>query len=77
MSDVVIKVRLNGPLLVQGPVTVVDHLGHPFPINTSKPGIALCRCGYSQNRPFCDGAHTGCGFTADESAPVPRPDESS
>ena len=32
-------------------------------------GVALCRCGQSKNRPFCDGSHKNCAFIAGESAP--------
>lgn len=70
MSDVVVKVRANGPLLVEGPIKVVDHLGNAFPLNPDKPAVALCRCGHSQRRPFCDGAHNQCGFAAAETAPT-------
>ena len=67
MSHVTIKVRENGPLLVTGPVTLSDHLGNQFD-TTGKENIALCRCGASQNKPFCDGAHKACGFQASETA---------
>ena len=59
MSNVSIRVRDNGPLLVEGPVTLVDAEGRPITIPAGKPAIALCRCGQSQNKPFCDGAHKG------------------
>jgi CDGSH-type Zn-finger protein len=36
---------------------------------THKPLVALCRCGQSQSKPFCDGAHKSCGFEAGELAP--------
>ncbi len=70
MSDgVTIKVRENGPFLVSGPVTITDHLGNVF--NTGdKANIALCRCGQSKNRPFCDGSHKSCEFIAAEVAPA-------
>ncbi len=70
MSEVVVKVRANGPLLVEGPIKVVDHLGNAFPLNPDKPAIALCRCGHSARRPFCDGAHNQCGFAAAETVPT-------
>ena len=69
MSDVTIKARLNGPFLVEGPVTLVDHQGNPFPLSPDKPTIALCRCGQSASRPFCDGTHSRCGFQSEETAP--------
>lgn len=71
MADVRIRTRANGPLVVEGPFTLVDANGNAFPLNTSKPAIALCRCGHSKNKPFCDGAHNGCGFNANEAAPLP------
>jgi CDGSH-type Zn-finger protein len=67
---VTIRVRPNGPLLVEGPITVIDAQGNPFPINPEKPAVALCRCGQSANRPFCDGTHNRCGFKAEEVAPA-------
>ena len=72
MSDVVIKTRENGPFLVSGPVKLIDHLGNAYDL-TGKENIALCRCGESQKKPFCDGTHRGCGFQAGELAPPPAP----
>ncbi len=69
MSDVVIKVRENGSILITGPVTLTDHLGNQYDL-TGKANIALCRCGHSQRKPFCDGAHKTCGFIGNETAPV-------
>ena len=69
MSDLTIRVRPNGPYVIDGAVRIVDAEGNTFPINRDKPMIALCRCGASGNRPFCDGAHKICGFVADEKAP--------
>ncbi|REJ68449.1 MAG: CDGSH iron-sulfur domain-containing protein [Planctomycetota bacterium] len=68
MSEVTIRCRDNGPFLVEGPVTVVDADGNRFEVNPDKPAIALCRCGSSANRPFCDGAHKSCGFESAERA---------
>jgi CDGSH-type Zn-finger protein len=64
MSDVVIRCRPNGPLLVEGAIKVVDHEGNEFPINPDKPAVALCRCGQSARKPFCDGTHKTVGFEA-------------
>ncbi len=66
MAEVTITVRDNGPLLVEGPIRVVDADGKEFPMDKSKPAIALCRCGNSANSPFCDGAHKSCGFQSIE-----------
>lgn len=56
MADANIKVRDDGPLLVSGNVTLVDAEGNPF---ETKEQFALCRCGLSENKPFCDGSHKG------------------
>lgn len=66
MSDLKIRVLDNGPLLVEGPVTVVDPDGKAFAVDPSKPTIALCRCGHSKKRPFCDGTHKQVGFQGAE-----------
>lgn len=68
MSEVVIQVRENGSLKVTGAVTVVDADGREFALPEGT-AIALCRCGHSQNKPFCDTSHRRVGFTADDSAP--------
>ena len=68
MTNVKIRMRPNGPLVVEGPVQLVDSQGQAFPTSSDKPAIALCRCGQSAQRPFCDGAHNRCGFVSDERA---------
>lgn len=50
----------NGPYLVRGPVSLVDPEGNE--IEAKGKNIALCRCGGSQNKPFCDGTHSKIGF---------------
>ena len=72
MSDpVVIRCRENGPLVVLGEVKVIDHLGNVFVAPPGKAGIALCRCGQSASKPFCDGSHRQAGFQAAQLAPAP------
>ncbi|HZZ71808.1 MAG TPA: CDGSH iron-sulfur domain-containing protein [Pirellulales bacterium] len=76
MSEVVVRCRPNGPFVIEGPVKVIDQNGNAFVANSGKPVTALCRCGESKNKPFCDGSHKGCGFVAEETAPptpVPQP----
>lgn len=68
MADVTIRCRANGPYVVEGPVTIIDHEGKAFAMASDKPAIALCRCGASKNKPFCDGSHRDCGFQAEELA---------
>lgn len=68
MSNVRIRLRDDGPMVVDGQVTVVDAEGNAFALPTDKSLLALCRCGQSGNKPFCDGSHKGCGFKASERA---------
>ena len=53
----------NGPYLVRGDFAVVDQSGEE--VELSRRTIALCRCGKSRTRPFCDGTHKTIGFQAD------------
>jgi CDGSH-type Zn-finger protein len=62
MADVTIRVRDNGPLLIEGAIQVIDAEGNAFPISPDKPAVALCRCGHSNNKPFCDGSHRTSEF---------------
>ncbi len=58
-----ITVRDNGPYLVEGDdVTVADASGTE--ISVERRPFALCRCGASANKPFCDGSHNRVGFDA-------------
>jgi CDGSH-type Zn-finger protein len=66
-SSLVIRCRKDGPLVVQRPVTIVDHEGRVLAIPGDKPLVALCRCGHSQRKPFCDGTHRVVGFRSEES----------
>ena len=52
----------DGPYIVRGNFQVLDQDGNP--IATTRKTIALCRCGKSQIRPFCDGTHKYVGFQA-------------
>ena len=62
-----VTIRPNVPYLVEGDVELVDVNGNPVD-TTGKPRIALCRCGASVNKPFCDGTHSKVGFQAAEAA---------
>jgi CDGSH-type Zn-finger protein len=66
-EPVVIKVRDNGPYKVTGPVVIVDADGNRFAVDDDRP-IALCRCGASRTKPFCDRSHREVGFEACERA---------
>ena len=69
MSDVTIKARHNGPYLVSGPITVTDADGVAYELEAGE-NVALCRCGGSSTKPFCDGTHKTNGFDAPERAAV-------
>jgi CDGSH-type Zn-finger protein len=62
-----ITIRPNGPYLVEGDVELIDVNGNKID-TTGKPRIALCRCGASVTKPFCDGTHSKVGFQAAEAA---------
>ena len=63
MAEVEIKVRDNGPYKVTGPVRLIDAEGNEFELEGDRP-IALCRCGQSQTKPFCDASHRSTGFSS-------------
>jgi len=57
---VTVKLMENGPLIVNGDVEVQDAQGNPMPSKGQQ--FALCRCGASANKPYCDGGHKKIGF---------------
>jgi CDGSH-type Zn-finger protein len=61
-DDVVITPYRDGPLLVRGPFTLRDQDGNE--ISVDRETVALCRCGRSRLRPFCDGSHKVVRFRA-------------
>ena len=64
---ITIRLRKNGPYLVEGgDVRVIDWNGGEYEIR--RRPIALCRCGASTTKPFCDGTHSRIGFAAAEAA---------
>jgi CDGSH-type Zn-finger protein len=61
----------DGPLIVRGDFRLVDQDGAE--IDPGRKTIALCRCGKSGIKPFCDGAHKRSGFSAPSAPSRPRP----
>lgn len=67
----------NGPLRIEGEFIICDPEGKEFGLAGRKV-ISLCRCGHSQNKPFCDGSHNRAGFDSkiqarDLAPPAPKP----
>ena len=58
-TPVTITLKAAGPILIDGPVTILNNAGDPVDPPPSKiPGqIKLCGCGFTKNRPFCDSSH--------------------
>lgn len=78
MSTIEIVVGDNGPLRVFGEnIVIKDTAGNVYDL-AGRTKVSLCRCGQSQTKPFCDGAHKACGFDSKCEAhalppPAPRP----
>jgi CDGSH-type Zn-finger protein len=70
-----ITVNNNGPIRIEGEFEICDPAGATFGL-AGRTVISLCRCGLSENKPFCDGAHNRQGFTHEVVArelPPPKP----
>jgi CDGSH-type Zn-finger protein len=68
MEPVQIKTRHNGPYKITGPVRLLDADGNEYDLSKQGTTVALCRCGGSTTKPFCDGTHSQIGFQAAERA---------
>ena len=67
----------NGPLRLEGEFTLCDAVGKEFGLG-GRTVVSLCRCGHSENKPFCDGSHKRVNFQSEVHArdlppPVPKP----
>lgn len=77
MAAAKITVRSNGSIRIEGDFEIVDSEGGVFDLG-GRTSISLCRCGHSENKPFCDGAHKRVGFQSEIKAralqpPAPKP----
>jgi CDGSH-type Zn-finger protein len=78
MADLKITPRKDGPLKVEGEnITLVDEAGNRYDL-AGRTAVSLCRCGQSQNKPFCDATHNKVGFQSacparDLPPPAPKP----
>jgi CDGSH-type Zn-finger protein len=68
-SPMTITPYRNGPYLLRGSFAMTDQDGEE--IEVKRKVVALCRCGHSQIRPFCDGTHKAIGFQAESGIPAP------
>jgi len=76
MSDLKITVRNNGPLRLEGTISILDESGKEWGL-AGRTAVSLCRCGQSAKKPFCDGSHSRVGFSstceaAELAPPAPR-----
>ena len=76
-EPVTITCSPNGPLRISGNFVIKDAQGRDFGLSW-RTTISLCRCGQSQNKPFCDGSHARTGFQSVVEArelppPAPKP----
>lgn len=62
-----ITVNNHGPLHIEGECTIVDAEGRTFDLS-GRAKVSLCRCGHSQNKPFCDGNHKRQNFQSEVKA---------
>jgi CDGSH-type Zn-finger protein len=61
VKDATITPTDNGPYLLKGDVALLDTEGNPYDVTGT---IALCRCGHSSTKPFCDGSREKTNFSA-------------
>lgn len=67
MSVTSITCNKNGPLRVSGGFVIKDAQGNDFDLS-GRDTVSLCRCGGSENKPFCDGSHNRNGFQSEVQA---------
>ncbi len=75
MADTKITVNNDGSIRIEGDFAIYDPQGNPFGL-AGRTTISLCRCGQSQNKPFCDGSHARTGFqdtVVARELPPPKP----
>lgn len=77
MAATTITVKKDGSLRVEGDFAICDPEGKAYDLG-GRTSISLCRCGHSQDKPFCDGTHKRIGFQSEVKArvlppPAPKP----
>ena len=75
MAGTKVTILNNGSVRIEGDFEILDPEGNAFGL-AGRTAISLCRCGHSQNKPFCDGSHKTSGFQSEIKArelPPPKP----
>ena len=77
MAATKVTIRTNGSIRIEGDFEICDMEGAVFDL-AGRTTIGLCRCGHSENKPFCDGTHKKVGFQSEIRAralppQVPKP----
>lgn len=77
MAGTKVTVNNNGSLRIEGDFEICDAQGGVFGL-AGRTVIGMCRCGHSENKPFCDGSHRKAGFQSEVKArelppPAPKP----
>ena len=67
-----ITINNNGSIRVEGEFTICDATGGVFDLS-GRTAIGLCRCGHSENKPFCDGTHRKVSFESEVKARIYHP----
>ena len=68
----IITLKRNGSIRIEGDFVLLDYEGNPFDLN-GRTHVSLCRCGLSQDKPFCDHTHKTIGYVEESKARVMTP----
>lgn len=58
MAATKLIINNNGSVKIEGDFEIVDRVGKPYGLG-GRTVVSICRCGFSKNKPFCDGSHNG------------------
>jgi CDGSH-type Zn-finger protein len=73
MAGATVTVANNGPVRISGDFVIKDAQGREFDVS-GRESVSFCRCGGSNNKPFCDGTHNRVGFQSEcEARKLPPP----
>lgn len=64
MAATRVTIRNNGSIVIEGDFSIHDESGCEYGL-AGRQRISLCRCGHSENKPFCDGSHKRIGFVSE------------